>query len=132
MILTEKAYKLAKTAHNKQKRLSGEPYFIHCLAVFEIIHTEWGINDENILCAAYLHDCLEDSNVTIQEISKKFNPEIAALVDGVTKLKSDKDTIKKLLSISYLNPGVAIIKLADRLHNIRTLKFMPLRKRIIK
>jgi len=132
MISIEKAYKLAKTAHNKQKRLSGEPYFSHCQAVFDIIKNEWGIEDENILCAAYLHDCLEDSNVTIKELSKKFNLEIATLVDGVTKLKSDKDTIKKLLSISYLNPGVAIIKLADRLHNIRTLKFMPLRKRIVK
>lgn len=121
------AYNLAFDKHANKMRLSGEQYISHCVEVAKIIHDEWGIRDKNYLMAALLHDVVEDSDVTVDEIGEKFGIETAELVDGVTKLKmgTDIDTLKKVLGKSFLNPGVAVIKLADRLHNIRTLGYMP-------
>lgn len=128
------AYDFAKKSHEGQFRKSGEPYFTHCEAVYAILKDEWGITDENYLIAALLHDTVEDCGVTIGQIKLQFGNEVAELVSGVTKLKSstDRETLKKVLDKSYINPGVAVIKLADRLHNMRTLQFMKPEKQIEK
>jgi len=129
-----RAYNLASESHKGKLRKSGEPYFSHCVAVLNILHDEWGITDEKYLIAALLHDTVEDTNVTLNQIKTEFGQEVADLVEGVTKLGegTDKDTLAKVLSKTYLNPGVAVIKLADRLHNMRTLEFMKPEKQIEK
>jgi len=128
------AYGLAYKSHEGQKRKSGEPYFDHCVEVAKILHNEWGIKKENYLIAALLHDTVEDSGVTLDRINNKFGNEVSELVEGVTKLNygTDKETLSKVLDKSYVNPGVAVIKLADRLHNMRTLEFMKPIKQIEK
>lgn len=128
------AYNFAQKSHEGQFRKSGEPYFTHCVEVFNILQNEWGIKDESYLIAALLHDVVEDTNVTPEEIKLRFGDEVLELVSGVTKLKSstDRETLKKVLDKSYINPGVALIKLADRLHNMRTLQFMNPEKQIAK
>lgn len=129
------AYNFAKEKHDQcPPRKSGEPYITHPIEVYKILRNEWGIKNENYLIAAFLHDVIEDTDVTPDEIKLKFGDEVLELVSGVTKLKSstDKETLKKVLDKSYINPGVALIKLADRLHNMRTLEFMKPEKRIAK
>jgi len=130
----KKAYLLASKSHEGQFRKSGEPYFSHCLAVFKILRDEWGIDQEEYLIAALLHDVVEDTNITLHELRMEFGDNVAELVEGVTKLSegSDKDTLAKVLEKTYLNPGVAIVKLADRLHNMRTLEHMKPIKQIEK
>ncbi|MBF0206761.1 MAG: HD domain-containing protein [Oligoflexia bacterium] len=129
-----KAYDLASKSHEGQVRKSGEPYFNHCVEVAKIIRNEWGITNDEYLNAGLLHDSVEDTSVTIEYIRGEFGNEVADLVEGVTKLTegSDKDTLAKVLSKTYLNPGVAVIKLADRLHNMRTLGSMSREKQIAK
>ncbi|MDD4938313.1 MAG: HD domain-containing protein, partial [Candidatus Shapirobacteria bacterium] len=128
------AYNFAQKSHEGQFRKSGEPYFTHCVEVCNILKNEWGITDENYLVAALLHDTVEDCGLTIEQLKLQFGIEVAELVSGVTKLKSstDRETLKKVLDKSYINPGVAVIKLADRLHNMRTLQFMKPEKQIEK
>ena len=128
------AYNFAQKSHEGQLRKSGEPYFTHCIEVCNILKNEWGITDENYLVTALLHDTVEDCGLTIEQLKLQFGSEVAELVSGVTKLKSstDKETLKKVLDKSYINPGVAVIKLADRLHNMRTLQFMKPEKQISK
>lgn len=128
------AYNFGKKSHEGQFRKSGEPYFTHCIEVSNILKNEWGIKDENYLIAALLHDTVEDCEVTTEHIKSQFGVDVAELVSGVTKLKSstDRETLKKVLDKSYINPGVAVIKLADRLHNMRTLQFMKPEKQIAK
>ncbi len=120
------AYTLAKESHKDQKRLSGEPYFSHCHEVYKIIKDEWGINNENFHIAALLHDVVEDTKITLEIIRENFGNEVSELVFGVTKLEesTDKQTQEKVLDKTYINPSVGVIKLADRLHNMRTLEFM--------
>jgi GTP pyrophosphokinase len=133
-----RARDFAKKCHEGQFRKSGEPYFIHCEAVAKIIKDEWKIDNPIYIAAAYLHDTIEDANVTAEELEEKFGHEVTELVVGVTKLKSsenkntDRETVKKVLDKSYMNPGVAVEKLADRLHNMRTLEYMPENKQISK
>lgn len=129
------AYTFAKEKHDQcPPRKSGEPYITHPVEVYKILKDEWGIKDENYLIAALLHDVIEDTDVTPEEIKLRFGDEVLELVSGVTKLKSstDRETLKKVLDKSYINPGVALIKLADRLHNMRTLQFMKPEKQIAK
>lgn len=128
------AYDLAKRSHEGQFRKSGEPYFNHCVEVFNILKNEWRIKDENYLISALLHDTVEDTDITINQIQSSFGGNVAEIVSGVTKLGSntDQETLKKVLDKSYINPGVAVIKLADRLHNMRTLEFMKPEKQIEK
>jgi len=128
------AYNLASESHKGQFRKSGEPYFYHCVEVLRILHNEWGIRDEKYLIAALLHDTVEDTGLTLSQVKSEFGEETAELVEGVTKLNegTDKDTLSKVLDKSYINPGVAVIKLADRLHNMRTLEFMKPEKQIEK
>ncbi|MBF0226873.1 MAG: bifunctional (p)ppGpp synthetase/guanosine-3',5'-bis(diphosphate) 3'-pyrophosphohydrolase [Desulfobacterales bacterium] len=124
------AFQFAYNAHMNQKRKSGEPYIIHPLSVFEILVKEFGLKDPYILVASLLHDCVEDSpKVTKSHIAKQFGEDIALLVDGCTKMiktnlskKSRTElTHKKIFLTASREIGVMIIKLADRLHNIRTL-----------
>jgi len=171
--LISRAYKFAEKAHEGQKRLSGEPYITHCIAVAEIL-IELKVPPE-MVAAALLHDTVEDTDVTLNDLTSKFSPEIAKLVDGVTKLtnlpqvsradqvaiggkqkkvasnKSAQDeedtdeeiavdrsrhrdlaneTLRKMLLAMGDDIRVVVIKLADRLHNMRTLSHMPEKKRV--
>lgn len=136
------AYYFGKQAHEGQKRASGEDYFDHCVAVAKILFEEWGIDDENIISAAFLHDTTEDTNITLDDLVQVFGEDTAYLVDGVSQFRSedgndlnldkstrDRETIKKVFGRSYIDPRVAVLKLADRLHNMRTLNAVPEAKR---
>jgi len=165
--LIQRAYRVAEEAHREQKRHSGEPYINHCLAVASIL-ADLRVPAE-IVAAGLLHDTVEDTTITLKDLKRDFNDDIASLVDGVTKLTklprvsrgdqhaeqsggselaeaaSEKNTrsrkqdlISETLRKTFLAMGddvrVVLIKLADRLHNMRTLGFMPesKRKRIAK
>lgn len=137
VVESDKVYQAFEDAcrlHDGQLRKSQEPYINHCIEVFKIIYNEFGIRDEKYLIAALLHDTVEDTKLTLEKIKEDYGQEVADLVDGVTKLKDkdDMSTLAKVIDKSYLNPGVAIIKLADRLHNMRTLEFMSPEKQIEK
>ena len=127
----DRAYLVAEEGHRDQVRVSGEPYIVHPLSVAEIL-TELQLDDTTI-CAAILHDVVEDTLFTLDEIRDMFGDEVALLIDGVTKLgmiqfKSKEDrqleTYRKMILATAKDIRVIIIKLADRLHNMRTLKFM--------
>lgn len=128
------AYNLSQKSHEGQTRKSGEFYFTHCSGVFKILKDEWNITNENYLIAGLLHDTVEDTKISLKQIQLDFGNEVTDLVSGVTKLQtsSDQETLKKVLNKTYINPGVAVIKLADRLHNMRTLEFMKPEKQIKK
>jgi GTP pyrophosphokinase len=120
------AYDFARNAHGDQKRLSGESFISHPLHVSRIV-IELGRDSETVI-AALLHDVVEDTDITIEELSKEFGPNIAKIVDGVTKLKlyespgsNDAESIKKLLLAVVDDPRVIVVKLSDRLHNLRTI-----------
>ena len=129
--LITKAYNYAVSHHGDQKRKSGEPYIIHPLQVAYILST-LGLDDATI-CAALMHDLAEDTDVTIQDISREFSPEIADMVNGVTKLgkinyvsaeEEQVENYRKMFLAMGKDIRVILIKLADRLHNMRTLKFL--------
>ncbi|MGN0242268.1 MAG: RelA/SpoT family protein [Candidatus Weimeria sp.] len=130
--IIEKAYKVAKEAHKDQKRKSGEPYIIHPLSV-AIILADLEMDKESI-AAGLLHDVVEDTSITREQLASEFSEEIAELVDGVTKLgqvplDADKvevqaENLRKMFLAMAKDIRVIIIKLADRLHNMRTLKYM--------
>lgn len=130
-----KAYLMAKEAHKNQKRRSGEPYIIHPVTVAGIL-VELGM-DTDSLVAALLHDVVEDTDVTLEDIKKQFGQDVALLVDGVTKLgklpyvsmeTQQAENLRKMLLAMDEDIRVIIIKLADRLHNVNTLKYMPEQK----
>ena len=139
-----RAYRVAEKAHRNQKRASGEPHVRHCLAV-ALIMAELGAPVPTIV-AALLHDTVEDTDLSLKEIERDFGKEVAMLVDGVTKLtqlprvsrsngrsKAERtsrgELAKETLRKTFLAMGddvrVVVIKLADRLHNMRTLSHLP-------
>jgi GTP diphosphokinase / guanosine-3',5'-bis(diphosphate) 3'-diphosphatase len=129
----ERAYEVAAYWHADQKRLSGDPYITHPLAVATIL-AELGMNTETI-CAALLHDTVEDTAYTLAELRRSFGEDVAALVDGVTKLDRVKygeaataETVRKMVVAMSRDIRVLVIKLADRLHNMRTLRYQPREK----
>ena len=128
--LLQRGYDLAEERHRGQRRKSGDPYITHPLAVATIL-AELGM-DTITLVAALLHDTVEDTGLTVEEVAAEFGPEVAHLVDGVTKLDKVKfgeaaeaETIRKMIVAMARDPRVLVIKLADRLHNMRTLRFLP-------
>ncbi len=136
MELIDRAYALAAEAHKAQRRRSGEPYICHPLSVAQIL-VELGMDSESI-AAALMHDVAEDTTVTIDEIRARFGPEVALLVDGVTKLTQIKfsnvedrqaENLRKMLLAMSQDVRVMIIKLCDRLHNMRTGDAWPEQKR---
>ena len=130
-----RAYQMAETAHKGQKRKSGEPYFEHCAQV-GLLLSEWRM-DPVTIAAGFLHDVLEDTSITSQELQENFGPDVALLVEGVTKLSGIKfhsraerqaeNYMKMLLSV-VRDIRVILIKFADRLHNMRTIKYLPMIK----
>ena len=129
--LLEKAFEFASNAHYCQTRASGEPYIVHCFNTAKIL-TELKL-DIPTLCAALLHDILEDTLVVREELKEEFGEEVTTLVEGVTKINSYKfnDNIteqaenwRKMLLAVVKDTRVIIIKLADRLHNMRTIKYL--------
>lgn len=134
--MIDRAYKLALSAHGEQKRKSGLPYILHPVSVACIL-VELGMDSESIT-AALLHDVVEDTDVELETIRKQFGPDIANLIDGVTKLgkipfssreEQQAENIRKMLIAMADDIRVIIIKLADRLHNMRTIECMPEQKR---
>ena len=129
----ERAYDVAARWHRDQKRKSGDPYITHPLAVATIL-AELGMNTETI-CAALLHDTVEDTAYTLVELKSEFGEDVAALVDGVTKLdkvkygdSAEAETVRKMVVAMSRDIRVLVIKLADRLHNMRTLRYLPREK----
>jgi relA/spoT family protein len=135
-----KAIEIATKVHEGQKRKSGDPYIVHPLAVMKILE-DWKM-DEDTIIAGVLHDTVEDTSLTLEDIKKEFGETVAFLVDGVTKLgkaregmrdidtylPQTKDNLLRLLVATGSDIRVLIIKLADRLHNLRTLSALPLEK----
>ena len=146
MQVVEKAFEFANQAHKNVRRRSGEPYIFHPIAVAKIVIEEIGLGYKSI-SAALLHDVVEDTEYTLEDINNLFGEKIASLVDGLTKIKTvldneDKknngtvyteslqaENFKRILLTLNDDVRVVLIKLADRLHNCRTIDSMPERKR---
>ena len=130
MVRIERAYLLAAEAHSEQRRKSGEPYIIHPIAVARIIAEELELG-ANPIIAAFLHDVVEDTDYTIEQIRERFGDDVAFLVNAVTKQKKAKyqhskqiDNFRQILESVSFDIHALLIKLADRLHNMRTLSSM--------
>ncbi|MGH4025081.1 MAG: RelA/SpoT family protein, partial [Pseudonocardiaceae bacterium] len=130
LALLQRAYDVAEEKHSHQQRKSGDPYITHPLAVSTIL-AELGM-DTTALVAALLHDTVEDTDYSLSRLTEDFGDEVAQLVDGVTKLDKVKlgaaaeaETIRKMVIAMARDPRVLVIKLADRLHNMRTMRFLP-------
>jgi GTP diphosphokinase / guanosine-3',5'-bis(diphosphate) 3'-diphosphatase len=128
--LVARAYEVAERCHRGQQRRSGDPYITHPLAVATIT-AELGM-EAPTLCAALLHDTVEDTALSLADITRDFGDEVGRLVDGVTKLdkvrygdSAEAETIRKMVVAMARDPKVLIVKLADRLHNIRTVSWLP-------
>ena len=126
-----KAYNYAKEKHGDQKRKSGEPYIVHPLQVANTL-AELGLDDSTV-CAALLHDVVEDTDATYQDVVNEFSLEIAEMVDGVTKLsklnyesveEEQVENYRKMFLAMGKDIRVILIKLSDRLHNMKTLKYL--------
>jgi len=136
--LIEKAFNYANEAHRDMYRNSGEPYIIHPIHVARIVNQEIGLGARSV-AAALLHDVVEDTDVTLEEISKEFGTKIASLIDGLTKISGtynkeshslQAENFRKMLMTLSDDIRVILIKIADRLHNMRTLDSMPEHKRM--
>ena len=134
--LITKAFNFAKQAHRGVRRLSGEPYIMHPIAVAQIACAEIGLGSTSI-CAALLHDVVEDTDYTVEDISNIFGEKIAQIVDGLTKISggifgeqasAQAENFKKLLLTMSDDIRVILIKICDRLHNMRTLESQPANK----
>jgi GTP pyrophosphokinase len=136
--LIDKAFRFANDAHRDMYRNSGEPYIIHPINVARIVNQEIGLGAKSV-AAALLHDVVEDTGIPLEEISKQFGPKIASIIDGLTKISGtyNKETnslqaenFRKMLMTLSDDFRVILIKIADRLHNMRTLDSMPEHKRM--
>ncbi len=134
--LITKAFNFAKQAHKGVRRLSGEPYIMHPISVAQIVCSEIGLGSTSI-CSALLHDVVEDTEYTVEDIANIFGPKIAQIVDGLTKISggifgeqasAQAENFKKLLLTMSEDIRVILIKIADRLHNMRTLDSQPANK----
>ena len=134
--LITKAFNFARQAHKGVRRLSGEPYIMHPIAVAQIACSEIGLGSTSI-CAALLHDVVEDTDYTVEDIENMFGAKIAQIVDGLTKISggifgeqasAQAENFKKLLLTMSADIRVILIKIADRLHNMRTLESQPANK----
>ncbi|WP_040809667.1 RelA/SpoT family protein [Nocardia concava] len=130
LALLQRAFDVADEKHQHQFRKSGDPYITHPLAVANIL-AELGM-DTTTLVAALLHDTVEDTGYSLDELTAEFGTEVAHLVDGVTKLDkvnlgaaAEAETIRKMIIAMARDPRVLVIKVADRLHNMRTMRFLP-------
>ena len=136
-ILLRTAFEMAAEAHKTMRRKSGEPYILHPLAVAKICVEEIGLGIRSTICAL-LHDTVEDTDVTLEDIQREFGPEIVKIVDGLTKISTVMDAntseqaenFKKILLTLTDDPRVILIKLADRLHNMRTMDSMKREKQL--
>ncbi len=135
--VVRRAYEFANEAHHNVRRRSGEPYMLHPLAVAQIVVDDIGLGYKSI-SAALLHDVVEDTDYTVNDLKERFGDKIATLVDGLTKIKNVLDTsqeslqaenFKRILLTMNDDVRVVLIKLADRLHNCRTIEHMPEHKR---
>jgi GTP diphosphokinase / guanosine-3',5'-bis(diphosphate) 3'-diphosphatase len=134
--MIRKAYEIAVQAHSEQRRKSGEPYILHPIAVARICAEEIGLGPTAIACAL-LHDVVEDTDITLDEIELDFGHRVRKIVDGLTKLDNaynaespQAENFKKVLSTLVEDVRVVLIKMADRLHNMRTLGSMPRHKQL--
>jgi GTP diphosphokinase / guanosine-3',5'-bis(diphosphate) 3'-diphosphatase len=135
--LIKKAFNLSFDAHKGMRRKSGELYILHPLAVARIVNQEMGLGATSMICA-FLHDVVEDTDYTLEDIERIFGPKIASIIDGLTKISGvfDSNTsrqvenIKKILLTLSDDVRVILIKIADRLHNMRTLSSLPLHKQM--
>ncbi|MBR2027313.1 MAG: bifunctional (p)ppGpp synthetase/guanosine-3',5'-bis(diphosphate) 3'-pyrophosphohydrolase [Alistipes sp.] len=135
--MIKRAYFLAKEAHSGVRRRSGEPYMLHPIAVAQIAVDEIGLGAKSVI-AALLHDVVEDTDYTVEDIEHIFGPKIASMVDGLTKMSgvfnaetsAQAEYFRKVLLTLSDDVRVILIKIADRLHNMRTLQYMPLNKQI--
>jgi GTP pyrophosphokinase len=130
LAILQRAYEIAEERHAPQLRKSGDPYITHPLAVANIL-AELGM-DTTTLVAALLHDTVEDTGYTLEALTAEFGTEVGHLVDGVTKLDkvvlgsaAEAETIRKMIIAMARDPRVLVIKVADRLHNMRTMRFLP-------
>ena len=136
-MLLRRAFEIAAEAHQTMRRKSGEPYILHPLAVAKICVEEIGLGIRSTICAL-LHDTVEDTDVTLEDVQREFGPEIAKIVDGLTKISTVLDAntsqqaenFKKILLTLTDDPRVILIKLADRLHNMRTMDSMKREKQL--
>jgi len=136
--LVTRAFKLANKAHMNMRRRSGEPYIIHPIEVAKIVNSELGLGAKSI-ASALLHDVVEDTEYTLEDIEKHFGPKIASIIDGLTKISGNYDNrntsqqaenFRKMLLTLSDDIRVILIKTADRLHNMRTLDSLPERKQM--
>ena len=130
--IIERAFKFAKEAHKGIRRRSGEPYILHPIAVARIVSQEIGLGSTSI-CSALLHDVVEDTEYTVEDIENHFGKKIASIVDGLTKISggifgdqasAQAENFRRLLLTMSEDIRVILIKMADRLHNMRTLGSM--------
>ena len=139
MALIDSAVEFAREKHKNQKRKDGSPYIIHPLAVAEIV-AEMGLDTDAVL-AALLHDCIEDTDTSHADIERLFGTSVAELVEGVTKLtranfsskeQAQMENLRKMFMAMSKDIRVVLIKIADRLHNMRTMQYQSPEKQILK
>ena len=135
-IFLDRAYDMALHGHRHQRRKSGEPYIFHPIEVARIAHEEMGLGPTAVVCAI-LHDVVEDTEYTLEDIAESFNPKVVKIVDGLTKLDGlynvespQAENFKKVLSTLVEDVRVILIKMCDRIHNLRTIGSMPRHKQL--